>query len=212
MKSESIKAISVALAKFQGEVPNVKKSATNPFYKAKYAPLDTIWDTIKATLIANGLSVAQILDNDEGNAVLETILMHTSGEWMSGRYPVKGIKEDPQAYGSAITYARRYALSSILGIVTDEDTDANEHVTPPGKTTTEKPPAPTSDKKEHWCEKHNTNFFKTGNMKSYAHPIKDGNGNTTGWCHEPKEESPFLTDAQKRVQQFKEEAQAGMIV
>jgi len=125
MQSESIKQIAISLRGFQSEVKPIKRDANNSFYKSKYAPLDKVWEGIRETLEKHGLSVAQSLDNEDGHPVLETILMHDSGEWISGRYPVKGIKEDPQAYGSAITYARRYALSSILGIVTDDDDDGN---------------------------------------------------------------------------------------
>ena len=125
MKSESISELAKALSNFQGKMTAVKKDATNPFYKSKYATLDIIWETIRKPLSENGLSVAQTMNLTEGNNVLETTLYHTSGEWISGTQLVNPVKNDPQGLGSAITYARRYSLSAILGLVSDDDDDAN---------------------------------------------------------------------------------------
>jgi hypothetical protein len=124
-KSESITNLVKALTTFQGKMTAVKKDATNPFYKSKYATLDTIWETIRKPLSENGLSVAQTMNLIDGKSVLETTLYHTSGEWISGTQLVNPVKDDPQSLGSAISYARRYSLSAILGIVADEDDDAN---------------------------------------------------------------------------------------
>jgi hypothetical protein len=181
MKSGSIKEIALALNKFQGSIEAVQKDASNPFYNSTYATLDCVWEAIRTPLKAEGLSVSQVLDNDDGRPVVETVLMHTSGEWISGRYPLKAVKEDPQAYGSAITYARRYALCGMLGIVADEDDDANmAGQTKIGK---QSPKKQEDNTKGHWCVEHKTLFFKKGNMKAYAHPI----ANTKDWCHEHKE-------------------------
>lgn len=124
-KSESITNLVKALTTFQGKMTAVKKDAINPFYKSKYATLDTIWETIRKPLSENGLSVAQTMNLIDDKSVLETTLYHTSGEWISGTQLVNPVKDDPQSLGSAISYARRYSLSAILGIVTDEDDDAN---------------------------------------------------------------------------------------
>lgn len=144
MKSESIKEISAALAKFQGQITSVKKDAINPYFKSRYATLDTIWDTIRKPLSENGLSVTQtmnIITDEKPLSVLDTTLYHTSGEWISGSMILNPVKDDPQGLGSAISYARRYSLSAILGIVADEDDDANE-ATKPDKPSTEKPVSP----------------------------------------------------------------------
>jgi hypothetical protein len=125
MRSESVKEIATALSNFQGKMTAVKKDSVNPFYKSKYASLDTIWEYIRKPLSENGLSVAQTMNLIEGNSVLETTLYHTSGEWISGTQLVNPVKNDPQGLGSAITYARRYSLSAILGLVSDDDDDAN---------------------------------------------------------------------------------------
>lgn len=140
MRSESVKEIASALTNFQGKMTAVKKDAINPFYESKYATLDTIWETIRKPLSENGLSVAQTMNYLEGKSVLETTLYHTSGEWISGTQLVNPVKDDPQALGSAISYARRYSLSAILGLVSDDD-DA-ESATP--KKTPISPPVETS--------------------------------------------------------------------
>jgi len=159
MRSESVKEIATALSNFQGKMTAVKKDSINPFYKSKYASLDTIWETIRKPLSENGLSVSQTMDVDNDKSVLETTLYHTSGEWISGMQLVNPVKNDPQSLGSAISYARRYSLSALLGLVSDDDDDANtatkpepkqevkapaKPVSPPAETTTSKP-VPTTD-------------------------------------------------------------------
>lgn len=124
-KSESIKELAIALNKVQSTLQAAKKGSVNPFFHSKYADLLSVWDACRDDLAANDLSVTQIADMDsEGRAVLETVLMHTSGEWIKGRLPLSTVKTDPQGQGSAITYARRYSLSAIIGLCTEEDDDA----------------------------------------------------------------------------------------
>lgn len=122
-KSETIKEIAAALVKFSEQMTKIKKGEVNPFFKSKYASLSDILDNIKKPLIDNGLSFVQF---PKGENELETILMHTSGEWLSESYYMKPAKIDPQGYGSVITYQRRYALGAILGLNIDEDDDANK--------------------------------------------------------------------------------------
>ena len=147
-KSESILELAKALSAFQGELTSVKKDAVNPFFKSRYATLDTIWDTIRKPLAKHGLAVTQTLDWDGGlNEVhsvnlLETMLTHTSGEYISGTQLLNPVKDDPQGMGAAITYARRYSLSAILGIVSDEDDDANSASKKDKPAASEKTPTP----------------------------------------------------------------------
>ena len=124
-KSETIKELAAALSKFQGEITAVKKDASNPYYKSRYATLDAIWETIRKPLADNGLAVTQTL-TDYGDTMLETTLLHTSGEYIVSLIKIKPVKEDPQSFGSALTYNRRYSLSAILGIAADEDDDGNQ--------------------------------------------------------------------------------------
>jgi len=127
-KSDSIIELSKALVKFHSEMGKVSKDAANPFYKNKYASLSNILDAVTKPLNDNGLSIVQMPCN-EG---LTTMLVHSSGEWISSTSstPVKDVT-DPQKLGSAITYARRYALGAILSLNIDEDDDGQKAATAP---------------------------------------------------------------------------------
>ena len=120
--SESITNIAVALHKFHGLMGKVGKDATNPHFKNKYASLSNIIEATTPHLNAVGLSIIQ-LPCESG---LETMLLHTSGEYISSvsLTPCKDAS-NPQALGSALTYARRYALGAVLSLNIDEDDDAN---------------------------------------------------------------------------------------
>lgn len=120
--SESIKEIATALCSFQGEVEKINKEATNPFFKSKYATLANILDVIREPLHKNGLSFVQF---PTGQFRLVTRLMHNSGEWLEAEYEMQPTKNTPQEIGSCITYMRRYALGSILGLNIDDDDDGN---------------------------------------------------------------------------------------
>lgn len=117
--------LAAALAIAQGELKPAAKDSANPFFKSKYADLSSVWECIRATLSKNGLAVVQRLDvqGEKLQTVLVTMLIHKSGEFITSTYPIKPIKDDPQGLGSAITYARRYALSAMVGVVADEDDD-----------------------------------------------------------------------------------------
>lgn len=125
-KSESIKELSTALAKFQGEVTNPLNTATNPFFKSKYAPLNDILALVRPLLSKQGLSVIQTPISSEGMIGVTTLLLHESGEYIEF-LPVMLNMDKPtaQGAGSAITYARRYAISAILGISSEDDDDGN---------------------------------------------------------------------------------------
>jgi hypothetical protein len=122
-KSESIKNLAIALCAFQSAVETIKKTETNPFFKSKYASLNDILNVIREPLAENGLSFVQF---PKGKYGLETMLLHTSGEWLSESYEMEPTKKDPQGAGSVITYQRRYALGAILGLNIDVDDDANK--------------------------------------------------------------------------------------
>jgi hypothetical protein len=129
--STEVDQISAAVVAFQGTVGAVKKDAENPHFKSKFASLKAIVDDTRATLVAQGLGVTQWPCSDDHGPTLVTRVLHTSGQWMESEMPLFLPKEDPQGQGSALTYARRYAYSAALGIVTEEDDDAQsatEHV------------------------------------------------------------------------------------
>ena len=125
-RSESQKLLIAALAQFQAEVNPVPKTSENTFFKSKYADLATIVEHTRRLLTEKGLLVSQFPGIDDGKPTLVTVLAHVSGEWMESETPLKLAKDDPQAQGSAITYMRRYAYCACLGIVADDDDDAEK--------------------------------------------------------------------------------------
>ena len=125
-KSDTITELAKALVKFNSEVNKIAKDADNPFFKNNYATLDTIIDEIRPILSKHGLSIMQIPSGDGQNVTLKTLLLHESGEWLeSDELTMKPVKNDPQAVGSCITYARRYSLAAFLSLNTGEDDDGN---------------------------------------------------------------------------------------
>lgn len=133
-KSESITELAAALSAAQAEIKDAHKDATNPDFKSKYATLESVFGTIRPTLSKHGLAVSQFcLPTVDGNVGLETMLMHKSGEWILSAITLKATKDDAQGAGSAITYARRYALSAIVGIATEDDDDGNQSARQGGK-------------------------------------------------------------------------------
>lgn len=126
MNSDKIDQIAVALTKVQSSLQPAAKDATNPFFKSKYASLSSVWEACRLPLTENGLAVSQIMETVDGKPHLCTLLIHSSGQWLKSQMPITPVKNDPQSFGSALTYARRYGLSSIVGIVADDDDDGNQ--------------------------------------------------------------------------------------
>jgi hypothetical protein len=122
---QNVKELATALAKAQAQIKSAMKDSVNPHFKSKYADLSAVWEACREPLTKNGLSVIQTTDFDSGEVWLRTVLLHSSGEQLEGRYPLRPIKQDPQGFGSAITYARRYCLAALVGVVADEDDDGN---------------------------------------------------------------------------------------
>lgn len=146
MMSEHINELAMALAKAQGEMRGAKKDTTNPFFKSKYADLASVWEACREALSKNNLAVVQPTKATDHGTVVVTMLLHSSGQWISGEMDVLPKSPDAQALGSAITYARRYALSSMVGIAPEEDDGEGAmarhqtHVAPP-RAPTPKPPS-----------------------------------------------------------------------
>lgn len=124
-KSESIKALALALCKAQAEMGGASKAKENPFFKQKYADLPAVVMAIKEPFANNGLSYAQFPIEDNGRIGVETILMHESGEYLSNSFTVQLTKQDAQGAGSAITYCRRYGLQAVAGIPSEDDDGNN---------------------------------------------------------------------------------------
>ena len=129
--SESIAALAGALAKAQLQIEPASKNATNPHFRSHYADLASIWDACRGPLNTNGLSIVQFpCDGDVGRIGLCTMIVHSSGEWMSETITVKALKEDPQFLGGVLTYLRRYSLAAVVGVTATEDDDGNAASTP----------------------------------------------------------------------------------
>lgn len=125
--SEQIDKLAAALAKAQGALTSAPKQKTNPHFKSKYADLPALWEVSRKVLSDNGLALLQLPRHvPEGGICIETVLTHSSGQWIAddGLF-VPATKQDAQGYGSAMTYARRYSMGAILGLVSDEDDDGN---------------------------------------------------------------------------------------
>ena len=123
-QSESIANLAKSLSIVQGKLTYAVKDSANPFFKSKYADLESVWDACRDLLASNGLAVAQFpgtySDLDKSMS-LTTILTHSSGEWISQEMSVPVSKVDPQGAGSALTYMRRYALAAVVGVVQADD-------------------------------------------------------------------------------------------
>lgn len=142
-KSDQINELAMALAKFQGSMPQVIKNKTvkipnRPVYS--YADLTGIWECIRKPLSSVGLSVTQVFNEN----MITTILLHSSGQWIESDLTLKGIGGKAQDLGSEITYMKRYALSSILGITSEEDDDGESAQNAEPKKNSQKPDTSTS--------------------------------------------------------------------
>jgi len=139
-KSDSIKNLSAALAKAQAKLQNAKNTADNPFYKSKYAPLGEVLDLVRPVLAENGLAVIQYPSSDDGKTIsIHTMLVHESGEYIDfDPLTLTAEKITPQGAGAAITYGRRYSVSGIFNIASEDDDDGNSLEGNKPKTTNEK--------------------------------------------------------------------------
>lgn len=119
--SETIGTIAPALVKAQAQMQAAAKSATNPHFKSKYADLATVIDAVKGPLIANGIMFMQSPTNDATGVQVTTRFQHESGEFIEDTIYLPVPQQTPQAYGSAITYGKRYGLQSLTGLPSEDD-------------------------------------------------------------------------------------------
>jgi hypothetical protein len=137
--SQSITKISAAILKAQMGMGTAHKDAQNPYFKSKYADLNSIREACMPALNSNGISVLQPTVQIEGRNFVQTILLHESGEFISGLTEIVYNKpNDAQAQGSGITYARRYGLQSLMNVGAEDD-DGNKASTPTNGATTAAP-------------------------------------------------------------------------
>ena len=119
--SENIEKLAEALCAAQGEMGGAVKGSANPFFKSSYADLTSVIKAIKEPCQNNGLSYVQLPHRSDSSIGVVTRLMHVSGQWLENDFTLPMVKSDPQAAGSAITYARRYALQALFGIPAVDD-------------------------------------------------------------------------------------------
>lgn len=122
-KSENITNLASALLKAQKDIGIAIKDAKNPYFKSSYADLKTVIDAVKEPLNNHGIAFLQMVNTNGGDMpVIETMLLHESGQYLLSNTPVFCAKpNDPQAFGSGVTYSKRYALQAILGLPTADD-------------------------------------------------------------------------------------------
>jgi len=117
-QSASIEHLAPALVAAQAEIGGAVKGADNPFFKSKFADLNTVILALKPIFVKHGFAVIQLPHSDEHGVGVTTRIQHTSGEFLQHQFTLPLAKKDPQAAGSAITYAKRYALKA-LGLMPD---------------------------------------------------------------------------------------------
>lgn len=140
-KSECVTELSAALSKAQAGIANAAKEGMNPHFKKSYATLKSVWDVCKKPLTDNGLSVVQSPEVDGSAVKVTTTLLHKSGQWFESSItmPVPAKSLNCQGIGSAITYARRYALAAMVGVAPEDDDDGEGAVNRDEKNTRQQP-------------------------------------------------------------------------
>lgn len=137
--SDNIKELATAFSKAQAAVEGATKDSNNPHFKTKYADLGAVWAACRDALTSNGLSVVQFPGElIENRMTMTTMLMHSSGQWMRETLSIPLSKVDAQGYGSATTYARRYALAAVVGVCPEDD-DGNAASEPQRQNGTREP-------------------------------------------------------------------------
>ena len=130
-----------ALVKAQQQIDHIVQDAKNPFFKSDYATLKAVFDSVKKPLNDNGIYIQQVSHECGDGVVVETVFMGHGGSVSSGKVHIPAAKHDPQAYGSALSYAKRYSLLMACGIATvneDDDAESAMRRNAPSKKTTAK--------------------------------------------------------------------------
>jgi hypothetical protein len=202
-KSETLEKLGEALAKAQGQILDAKRDSNNPFFKSRYADLASVWEACRKPLSDNGLAVIQTIELKEGKRYVTTMLLHNSGQYISSELDLTLKEETMQGIGSAITYARRYSLSALVGVAPDDDDDGEAAN---GRPLIKQVTTPTQDtktvNKEHWCSVHNCAFIemkgKDGKSRWWSHKSGDK------WCNEKdinKSEEQLQDDSPEPVKE-----------
>ena len=139
--SPTVGELAKALAAAQAELEPAKRDATNPHFRSKYADLSACWDAVRAPLARYGLAVSQLPSLDGDTVRLTTMLLHSSGEFLGSDAAVRIAKHDAPSVGSALTYLRRYSLSAIVGLSTEDDDGASAMASAPAQQSRPQPAA-----------------------------------------------------------------------
>lgn len=119
--SPQVNEIAGAMAKAQAEIRGAIKDSANPFFKSKFASLESVRDACIGPLSAQGIAVFQSPSTDGSKVSIDTLLAHTSGQWVRGTMSATAKDDSPQSIGSAVSYLRRYALQSFAGVAPEDD-------------------------------------------------------------------------------------------
>jgi hypothetical protein len=157
-RSESITKVATALHKARAAFLPITRDKINPHFRSKYADLACILDAIRDGFAANDLVLLQPTEETPEGTTVETVILHApSGEWIGSSYAVKWAnRDDAQGKGAGLTYARRFALSSLLGVAADDDDDGNaasaRRDQPPRPEPPRTPPQPDASAWHHWVQ------------------------------------------------------------
>jgi hypothetical protein len=138
--SAEIVELAKALPMAQAAIAKVVKDATNPHFQNKYASLSEIAEAVLPAMNGNGFAVLQPVATDDANVRVTTILLHQSGQWLRSTHTIPVAQKNAQGYGSALTYARRQALQSLLTVTPQGEDDDGEGAV--GRGANAKPPLP----------------------------------------------------------------------
>lgn len=160
-KSEQINELAAALAKARSDIQAPTFDRRNSAFdktatKNTYASLAAVIDAAIPKLAAHGIAVVQALQTSDRGVVCETMLAHSSGQWIAGSFEMPVNKHDAHAFGSAATYARRYSLMAFCGIVGEQDDDDGNAASKPNEAAQQKPATPTDAQRreaQQWVEK-----------------------------------------------------------
>lgn len=184
-KSENINELVKAVCEAQKDIRHATKDSTNPHFKSHYASLTSVIEASREGLNKNGLAIFQVSSIENGEPALDTLLAHVSGQWIKARYLLRPDKPTPQGYGSALSYARRYSLLSILNLSAEDDdgnaaTDSHNTALNGSKTrnspTPKAAPEPLSEKQivrlfaiakeSHWSHKDLKEYLRSLGLES----------------------------------------------
>lgn len=193
--SEEINEIATALSKAQGQMKPADKNREN-YFKQKYADLLAVVDAIKKPFADNGLCYTQAAELEEGLISVTTRIVHNSGQWFEAVTKLPAVKNDPQAYGSAYTYAKRYGLMALAGVPSEDD---DGQAAQEGKTTKRKV-NPIPKEKREFIDKTASDLFR-------HHENNDIHGAGEVWSELEQKERDWVwlkipTETQSKLKQM----------